>query len=94
MNFKWARVSCRYEYIKRIDNFFTAFGYAIGETQTPNRHARSRFTYVQTLNANIGGNLPADDAQFIANCYNKGIRFWADKNNVGNYTIANTPLGG
>lgn len=94
MNFKWARVSCRYEYIKRIDNFFTAFGYAIGETQTPNRHARSRFTYVQTLNANIGGNLPADDAQFIANCYNKGIRFWADKNNVGNYTTANVPLGG
>lgn len=91
--FYYSRLSCQNTYAKRIDDFFTMFGYAVNDYGTPSRHHRSRFTYVKTINAQIAGNLPADDAEYIAGCYNKGIRFWADLDHVGDYNLDNMPLG-
>lgn len=92
MHFAPARMCITAECARRIDDYFTSFGYAIGRNMIPLRKVRTRFTYVKTGGANIHGDLPADDAQYIANCYNRGIRFWADKTNVGVYTIANDVL--
>lgn len=92
--FKHTRISCSNEYAARIDHYFTMFGYAIGKYGQPSRYTRTRFTYIKTMGANCGGNLPADDAQFIADCYNKGIRFWADTAHVGDYTLANGLISG
>lgn len=92
MHFAPARMCITAECARRIDDYFTSFGYSIGRNMIPLRKVRTRFTYVKTAGANIHGNLPADDAQYIANCYNRGIRFWADKTNVGVYTIANDVL--
>ena len=91
--FSYNRLSVNADYAKRIDKFFTMFGYAYGEYGTPSRHHRSRFTYVKTIGCQVSGSLPADDAQYIATCYNTGIRFWADVNNVGKYYLDNAPLG-
>lgn len=92
MHFAPARMCITAECARRIDDFFTSFGYAIGRVMIPLRKTRTRFTYVKTASANIHGALPADDAQAIANIYNRGIRFWADHERVGIYTIANDPL--
>lgn len=92
MHFAPARMCITAECARRIDDFFTSFGYAIGRVMIPLRKTRTRFTYVKTASANIHGALPADDAQAIANIYNRGIRFWADRERVGIYTIANDPL--
>jgi hypothetical protein len=54
-----------------------------------NIHARSRWTYVKTVGANVDGNVPADDAKYIADCFDRGIRFWADTTNPCDYSSAN-----
>ena len=92
MHFEGARVSITAEYAKRIDDYFTAFGYGVGRLKEPSRHNRSRFTYVKTVGANVHGNLPVDAADAIASYYNNGIRFWADHSGIGTYTEANEPL--
>lgn len=92
LHFEGARVSITSEYAKRIDDYFTAFGYAVGRLKEPSRHNRTRFTFVKTNGANVHGNLPVESADIIASCYNKGIRFWADRSGIGTYTETNAPL--
>lgn len=77
---------------RQIDSFFTRYGYAINRIRRPDIHARSRFTYVETLNATITGSIPADDLTFIASCFNNGITFWADHDGVGDYETLNAIL--
>ena len=92
MHFAPARMCITAECARRIDDFFTSFGYSVGRVMIPLRKTRTRFTYVKTASANIHGALPADDAQVIANIYNRGIRFWVDHEHFGVYTLANNPL--
>lgn len=75
---------------KRIDDFFSKYGYAQNKSfpLTDVTH-RSAFCYVQTQNANLSGNVPADSLNEIENALNKGIWFWHDKNHVGQYDITN-----
>ena len=90
--FWYGRVSCSAQYAKRIDDYFTMFGYSQGVVGTPNRHARQRFTYVKTIGCEISGNIPADDRTKIRTIFNDGVRFWADVTHVGNYLLANPVL--
>lgn len=76
----------------QIDSYFTQYGYKQGIIMMPNVHARQRFTYVQTDGCCLTGNLPSDSASFIKSCFDKGITFWADHSNVGNYNLANPTL--
>lgn len=89
MVFKGGCVTQPANFMRSIDQFFDAFGYAKHEWGDVNIHARSRWTYVKTLGANVDGSVPADDAQYIANCFDNGIRFWADTANPCNYSTAN-----
>lgn len=88
MKFKGGCMTQPYNYIKSFDEFFDAFGYARKEWMTVNIHQRSRWTYVKTNGANVDGSLPADDAKFIADCYDRGIRFWADTAHPCDYAYA------
>lgn len=90
--FKGSRMSITHQFAKRIDDYFTAFGYNVGVLKTPNRHQRTRFTYVKTNGCNVSGSLPSSDAKYIADCYDRGIRFWADHEHVCDYTNANEIL--
>lgn len=87
--FKGGCVTLPASIMRTIDEFFDAFGYAKHEWMNVNIHARSRWTYVKTIGANVDGNVPADDAKYIADCYDRGIRFWADTVNPCNYSTAN-----
>ena len=87
--FKGGCVTQPYNYIKAIDQFFDAFGYAKREWGNVNIHKRTRWTYVKTIGANVDGSVPADDAKYIADCFDRGIRFWADRVNPCNYSTAN-----
>lgn len=77
------------EYAKIIDEFFTRFGYAINRNTIPNLCARTRFTYIKTVDCTIKANIPNEYSQAIVSIMNNGITFWNDKNNVGDYTLAN-----
>lgn len=89
LKFKGGCMTQPYNYIKAIDEFFDAFGYAKREWMNVNIHARSRWTYVKTVGANVDGNVPADDAKYIADCFDRGIRFWADTARPCDYSSAN-----
>lgn len=78
-------------YASMIDDYFTAFGYAIRNVRKPNMNARPHWTYVKTVDCTVHGKLPSDDASKIENIFNKGIRFWKKHNEIGNFNLDNSP---
>ena len=78
-------------YAKMIDDYFTAFGYAVREVKTPNMNARPHWTYVKTIDCNVHGNLPCEDARKIESIFNNGCRFWKKHTEIGNFNLDNSP---
>lgn len=80
-----------------IDDFFTKYGYACRKLKIPNTHSRPQFNYVKTADCLIeassetGKGLPADDEAKIVDIYNKGITFWKNPANIGDYSVSNSP---
>ena len=74
-----------------IDDFFSVYGYATHRVKVPNRNVRPHWTYVKTVDINIESNAPSDDTNAIAKIYDKGITFWVNGNEVGNYSLNNSP---
>ena len=78
-------------YAMMLDSYFDMFGYAVKQHGVPNMNARPNWTYVKTIGCSVGGDLPADDATAIETIFDKGIRFWKNHNNIGNYSLNNAP---
>ena len=70
------------------------FGYAQKKVDVPNMDARPYWTYVKTIQCKINSRCPASDADFIEKCFNRGIRFWKDHRDIGNYSLNNEPRVG
>lgn len=79
-------------YARMIDDYFTKYGYAQGIIDTPNTHARPHFTYIKTNDCTIVSKCPADDARKIAETFDKGITFWVNIDEVGDYSVKNHPV--
>lgn len=80
----------RPEYIKIIDEYFDRFGYATHVNKIPNRNVRPHWTYTKTRGCNIVGGAPASALSVISSIYNKGITFWRNGNEIGNYELDNS----
>lgn len=87
--FLFYRRTIRAEYARIIDQYFSRFGYAQHTIDTPNIRARNRWTYVKTVDCNVHGNLPSEAISQIQNIFDSGITWWADTENVGNYSLDN-----
>lgn len=81
------------EFAQIIDDYWTMYGYPIHRVQRPNLAVRQNYTFVKTKGCAVGGMLPNDDRLVIENCFNRGITFWKNANNVGNYSVSNLPAG-
>lgn len=79
-------------YAKRIDDFFDMFGYKTNEVKVPNINSRPHWNYIKTVDCNIVGSVPADDLKGIINIFNRGITFWKNGNEVGDYSLDNRPV--
>lgn len=90
--FYFYKKSIRGETAKIIDDYFTMFGYADRTVHVPNMNARQRFTFIKTQACKINCRCPASDADFIENLFNRGIRFWKNHTQIGNYTDDNLPI--
>lgn len=77
---------------KVIDDYFSMYGYATKAIKVPNRNVRTQWTYCKTKNCNVKANAPADSVKKICSIYDKGITFWRNPSNVGNYNLSN-PIG-
>jgi len=95
----------RIESAKRIDNYFTLFGYAINDVKIPNIKSqpktslRPHWNYIKNIYTVI---LPFDDGntqryvnidveEGLQAIYDKGITFWLNWTEVGDYSLDNSP---
>lgn len=76
---------------RAIDDYFTRYGYALKRTATPNRNARPHWTYIKTQGCVIKGSCPADVERSICSIYDNGITFWNNPDEVGDYSLDNSP---
>lgn len=89
--FYGGRCSVTKEYARMIDDFFTRYGYAVKRNKVPNRNARPHWNYVKTIGCTITGSIPADDARKICSIYDNGITFWNNGDEIGDYSLDNSP---
>lgn len=87
--FVYYGMSIKAEYARIIDRYFQMFGYQVNDVKTPAVAHRSRWWYTQTIDCDIEGYIPQDDAQRIKDAYNNGIRFWRNPAEMGNYDLTN-----
>ena len=79
------------QYAETVDNFFTMYGYQTNKLKLPNLSSRPFFNYVETVDANIIGAIPADDLRAIKAMFNNGVTLWKPTSTVGNYSVDNSP---
>lgn len=85
------RVSVQREYAQVIDNFFTKYGYATKTLKNPNTHSRPHWNFVKTINCTATGSIPSDSMRKICQIHDNGITYWKNGNEVGNYSLDNSP---
>lgn len=91
LDFAFMHKHIRPEFARIIDDYFNMYGYATHRVKTPNRNSRPHWNYVKTIGCVVTGSIPADDMYKICEIYNRGITFWKNGSNVGNYTLNNKP---
>ena len=84
------RKSIKREYAEIIDSYFDMFGYKVNKVKLPNKAHRSRWWFTKTIDVNIDGALPQKDLQKIKDCYNRGITFWRNADEIQNYSLSNS----
>lgn len=84
------KMSLRPEKLKIIDDYFTMFGYACKKVKTPNRNVRPKYTYCKTMDCTITGAVPGDHEKIICDVYNKGVTFWKNGDEIGDYSVNNS----
>ena len=71
--------------VKRIDDFFSCYGYSIKKVKQPNLTGRQYWNFVQTQGAVINGNMPSSSKEAIAKIFDSGITLWHNGDQIGNY---------
>ena len=79
------------DYARMIDDFFSMFGYATKRIKVPNRSSRPQWNYVKTGGCIINGSIPADAERMICAIHDRGITYWKNAVNYGNYSLDNSP---
>lgn len=93
---------------KTIDDFFTMFGYAVKEVKQPGVYNRHYWQYIKTcgcvlhnsdgysdyvnVNVNYSTGMNAADMDTLEKIFNRGITFWNQDVQIGDYTLNNGTL--
>lgn len=80
-----------------IDEFFTAYGYAVNRAIYPAFNTRSNHNYLKTSDCLIMPNsnadfIPAEDKEELENIFNGGVTVWHNPTTMGNYNVNNDPV--
>ena len=78
----------RNEYATQITNYFKMFGYKVNKLEVPNTKSRENYNYIKTVDANIVGNIPANDLSAIKGIFDKGVTIW-HTDQIGDYSLSN-----
>ena len=77
---------------KRLDDFFTMYGYKTCLVKKPNVDSRPHFNYVKTVASNVRGNICHADLAKINAVFDRGITFWKNGDEIGDYSVDNRPV--
>lgn len=91
LGFNVGRFSVSSNIAKRIDDFFSMYGYSCGRLKVPNINSRPYWNYVKTSNCELSGSAPNDDVTKIKQIFNNGITFWKSASYMYNYDLDNSP---
>lgn len=83
---------CKSEYISKVDDYFTRYGYLINEVKKPLLHNRKNFDYIQTANIDLVGAVPAEDLEELCNIFNNGVTLWHNPETFGDYYVDNSTI--
>lgn len=94
--FYFYNMSVDRNFARRIDNYFSAFGYEVDEIKTPNITGRTYWNYVKIGAGEIIGtsngtiSVPESSMDAINKVFRKGTTIWHNHDNIGNYSLNNT----
>lgn len=91
LGFNVGRFSVSSNVAKRIDDFFSAYGYSCGRLKVPNINSRPHWNFVKTANCELSGSAPNDDITKVKQIFNNGITFWKNASEMYNYDLDNSP---
>lgn len=92
VGFKFYNYQIRKEVAQKVDRFFSMYGYRVNEIKTPNTKTRQYWNFLQTINANIQGNIPQVAIDELKAIFNKGITIWHDSTHFLDYSLTNSIL--
>lgn len=80
------------EYAREIDSYFTRYGYAINNIESPNITGRQNWNYIEIgQNESIGyGSVPSGFMEVINNACRKGVTIWHNHTNLGDFSLTNS----
>lgn len=81
--------SIKQQFAKRIDNFFSMYGYLTNELKIPNLNNRPNWNYIKTIGINIIGYIPQEDLQEIKLMFDNGVTLWHNTNTFLDYSQNN-----
>lgn len=87
LKYRFFNLHIRDDEAKRIDDFFSVYGYAINKVDTPNLNNRKHWNFIKTKNAQISGNMPASSKAALAKIFDGGIFFWRNGDECGNFNV-------
>lgn len=87
--FTFYKMSCRAEYAKVIDNYFSMFGYKVNRMKMPNLTGRANWNYVKTIGCNIIATIPQADLQAIKDMFDNGVTLWHNPATFQDYSQNN-----
>ena len=79
----------RYEFAKRIDDYFTMYGYKTLQTKVPNLYGRRSWNFVKCVDANLIDDIPVVAHNRIKQAFETGVTFW-HTNDIKNYALDNS----
>lgn len=91
MSIKFIYKQITQEYIDLLQDYFGKYGYKVHKVKIPNIHTRQNWNYIQTVGANIVGNIPQMFIEALEGLFNQGITIW-HTTDVGNYNLPNNEI--
>ena len=88
--FTYSKMSCRYEFAKRCDDYLSMFGYRVNNVKIPNTEGRTNWNYVKTVDCNFEGDIPQIYLNKIKEIFNNGITLWHNASTMLDYSQSNT----
>lgn len=88
IGFRLTGYSISIEDAKRIDNYFTRYGYRVEQVKVPNIRGRQYVNFVKCARGRVAGNIAVDAKIQMERALEQGVSFW-HVNNIGGDLTSN-----